>query len=59
MFLQKNAGLDFYRLGEFFAVVVSLLHLLVLCRYSAESRTNLLQVLLLKYFFFGQLVFLI
>ena len=42
MFLQKNPGPDFYRLGEFFAAVASLLHLLVLYGYFAESRSNFL-----------------
>ena len=59
MFLQKNAGPDFYRLGEILIAVVLLLHLLGLHTYLADSRTNLLQVLLLIYFFFDQSVLLI
>ena len=52
MFLQKNAGTDFYRLGEFYIAIVLLLHLLGLYTYLVDSRTNLLQVLLLIYLFF-------
>ena len=59
VFLQKNAGPDFYRLSEFFAAGASLLHLLRWYRYFDDSRTNLLQVLLLKQFFWGQSVLLL
>ena len=47
MFLPKIVGPDFYRLGEFFAVVASHLLLLRLCGNPNGSSTNLLRVLLL------------
>ena len=48
----ENTGTDFYRLGEFYVDVVLLLHLLGLHACLVDSRTNLLQVLLLIYLFF-------
>ena len=55
MFLPKIAGADFYRLGEFSAVVASLLLSFSLCGHLGGSSTNLLRVLLLDYCFFDSI----
>ena len=51
MFLPKTAGPDLYQLGEFFAVVASLLHLLRLFGHLDRFSTILFSVFLLNYFF--------
>ena len=56
---RKIQGPIFIGWTSFLLLVTSLLHLLGLYRHCAEFRTNLLQVLLLNYFFCDQSVLLI
>ena len=52
VFFAKIAGPDFYRLGEFFVVVVSFSHSLRLCEHTGGFSTNSLCVLFLFFLLF-------